>query len=93
MKNTTELNYKTVTREGNDIVYAVPVIRHVWKEKTQNDEIYSVREKIRGARNVAEVDALLEKSIMIFKKVSSGTIGKWNRAAELRRSELKSTKT
>lgn len=86
MKEDTSVNYTTTNREGEMVAYDVPVVRHIW-EKGKSD-VAGLRDKIRTARSVAEVNAFLEKGAATYKDASAGTVAKWKRAAERRIREL-----
>lgn len=86
MKEQQEINHATTNREGDTVVYDVSVTRHVWEKA--KEPVAGLRDKIRNARTVAEVNALLEKGTSTYKEASAGTIGKWKRAAERRIREL-----
>ena len=79
--NSNTPRYTSINREGNTVVYSVPVIRHVWKEK-KHDASYLIIEKIRKARSEAEVNALVERGIATHPDFEKSVIDKWKKNAE-----------
>lgn len=93
MKSDTDVSRCTsVNREGETVVYSVPVIRHIWPEP-KNDRSQRLVEKIRSAKTEAEVKALVEKGMATQKDVEQSTIDKWKKVAERRIRQLTNTKT
>ena len=86
MKNQEVNNYTTTNREGDVVIYDVPVVRHIWSES--DAPIFSLRNKIQQAKTVSEINALIEKGESTFKSVSPKTIKQWKKMAEKRIHEL-----
>jgi len=80
-------NFVTTNREGNKVIYDVPVLRYAWK-KEKEALLGGLKERIKRAKSVEEANALIEKGTASFKGASVGTINKWKKVAAKRIAEL-----
>lgn len=88
MKEDIQPNQSSRNREGDLIIYDVPVTRLKWKEGKYNSQNSSIKNRILLSKSVDEVNALLEKGVNTYKNVSDKTLRQWKKASTLRIQQL-----
>lgn len=81
-------NFVSTNREGDMVAYDVPVVHPKRKKQKYDNKTVSLKNHIQLSENVDEVNALLEKSSITYKKASNKTIKQWKKAANKRIQQL-----